>query len=60
MGKLIWPTNSSGLNPLENLWKIVRDLLGQLPRSTQEQARNYTNHSINMGYNVFGATPNFD
>ena len=27
MKKLKWPTNSPNLNPIENLWKIVEDLL---------------------------------
>ena len=27
MKKLVWPPNSPYRNPIENLWKIVKDLL---------------------------------
>jgi hypothetical protein len=27
MAKLIWRANSPNLNPIQNLWKIVKDLL---------------------------------
>jgi hypothetical protein len=37
LAKLIWPANSPNLNPLENLWKIVKDLLGQHPRPKNKQ-----------------------
>ena len=32
MAQLIWHANSPNLNPIENLWKIVKDLLRHRPR----------------------------
>jgi hypothetical protein len=57
--KLVWLANSQDLNPIENLWKIVKGLLQHHP-NPKNQGGNGTHHSINMGYNIFGATPNFD
>ena len=38
MKKLVWPPNSAHLNPIENLWKIVKDLLRHhnMPKSKLE------------------------
>ena len=38
MKKLVWPMNLADLNPIENLWKIVRDLLchHNMPKTKQE------------------------
>ena len=38
MKKLVWPTNSLDLNLMENLWKIVKDLLchHNMPKNKQE------------------------
>ena len=38
MEKLVWPTNSHDLNPIENLQKIVQDLLchHNMPKNKQE------------------------
>ena len=38
MKKLVWPANSLDPNPIENLWKIVKDLLRHhnMPKNKQE------------------------
>ena len=38
MKKLVWHANSHDLNPIENLWKIVKDLLRHhnMPKNKQE------------------------
>ena len=55
MAKIIWPTNSLDLNSIENLYKVVKDLLQHCPTPKNKEGM-----AQNMGYNIFRATPNVD
>ena len=37
LAKLVWLANSPNLNPIENLWKIVKDLLRHHPRPKNKE-----------------------
>ena len=28
--KLVWPTNSPNLNTIENIWKMLKDCIGEM------------------------------
>jgi hypothetical protein len=44
--KLDWPPNSPDLNPIENLWKLVKDLLRHHNRPRNKQEMMQTNEAV--------------
>jgi hypothetical protein len=59
MAKLIWHANSLDLNPIETLWKIIKNLLQHHPRPKNKEKMAQTIQS-RWDTRIFGATPNFN
>jgi transposase len=38
---MVWPTNSSNLNPIENVWQLLKYRVGRRFPKTEEEVRRF-------------------